>query len=366
MVRRQGALESLAMTDSFWRGKRVLVTGHTGFIGSWLCLWLHRLGAEVSGIALDPPSQPSLFEVARISRMVSDERCDIRDAAALGRTMRRMQPEVVFHLAAQPLVRQGYASPVETFATNIMGTVHVLEGLRSVPSVVAAVVMTSDKCYANDESGRPLKESDSLGGFDPYSSSKACAEIITASYRNSFLREVCVPVATVRAGNVIGGGDWAADRLLPDIVRAFAAGQPASIRHPEATRPWQHVLDPVSGTLALAEELATHGNDFAEPWNFGPDAQDAKTVSDIAALAAKLWGQGASIEIDTQKHVHEARRLGLDATKARSRLGWRPRWPVDRAVSESLIWYKAHLNGENMQRCSLAQIESFAAGGVHG
>jgi len=350
------------MVDGFWAGKRVLVTGHTGFIGSWMCLWLHRLGAEISGIAIDPPSQPNLFEVARVSDLIADERHDIRDAASVVEAVQRLRPEIVFHLAAQSLVRPGYATPVATFATNVMGTVHVLEALRSTPGVAAAVVMTSDKCYANDDSGRAMTESDPLGGYDPYSSSKAAAEIVAASYRDSFLREKGVPLATVRAGNVIGGGDWAADRLLPDIVRAFSANKAVRIRNPLSTRPWQHVLDPVAGCLALAKALATRGNEFAEAWNLGPDASQSKSVSHIAGLAARIWGQGASIEADIQNDVHEAHLLRLDASKARRRLAWAPAWDVDRAVAESLSWYKAHLSGDDMQRYSLTQIAAFAAG----
>jgi len=355
------------MTDPFWHGRRVLVTGHTGFIGSWLCLALHRAGATVAGVALDPPTQPNLFEAARVGSLIArDERCDIRDAAGIAEALRRSEPEVLFHLAAQPLVRLGYATPVETYATNIMGTVHVLDALRSLRGVVAAVIMTSDKCYANDDSGRPLNEADALGGYDPYSSSKAGAEIVAASYRDSYLREGGVPLATVRAGNVIGGGDWAADRLLPDIVRAFAAGRPVSIRNPAATRPWQHVLDPIAGCMTLAKALATYGNDYAEPWNFGPSDAGRKTVSYLANLAGRIWGSGATVTMDGERHAHEAHLLSLDTSKAQSKLGWQTRWQVERAVLESLNWYKAHLNGEDMQQYSLAQVDAFAESGNHG
>lgn len=355
------------MSDSFWRGRRVLVTGHTGFIGSWLCIALHRAGAVVVGVALDPPTQPNLFEVARVGSLIAgDERCDIRDAAGIAAALRRSEPEVLFHLAAQPLVRLGYTTPVETYATNIMGTVHVLDALRFLRGVVAAVVMTSDKCYANDDSGRPLKEADPLGGYDPYSSSKAGAEIVAASYRDSYLRQGGVPLATVRAGNIIGGGDWAVDRLLPDIVRAFAAGRPVSIRNPAATRPWQHVLDPIAGCMTLARALAMHGNDYAEPWNFGPSARDCMTVSHLVDMAAQIWGGGAAATVDRERHAHEAHLLSLDTSKAQSRLGWQSQWQIERAVRESLNWYKAHLNGEDMQSYTLAQIEAFSGGGTDG
>jgi CDP-glucose 4,6-dehydratase len=275
------------------------------------------------------------------------------------------RPDVVFHLAAQALVRESYRTPIETYATNVMGTVHVLDALRHHPGAEAVVVVTSDKCYANDESGRPLRELDPLGGVDPYSSSKAGAELVAASYRDSFLRSSGVPVATVRAGNVIGGGDWAADRLLPDIVRAFACGQPVRIRHPTATRPWQHVFDPIAGCMALAEALAMHGNEYAEPWNFGPDPRESKPVSHVVAVATESWEKGGSFEIDSDRHVHEAHELRLDASKAQTRLGWRPRWDVDRAVRESLKWYRAHFEGEDMLRYSQAQIAEFSGAGRH-
>lgn len=347
------------MNPEFWRGRRVLLTGHTGFKGSWLTMWLHSMGAKVTGVALEPPSEPSLFEAARVEGIIDDKRADVRDMKALTEIFETCKPDIVFHLAAQALVREGYRDPLGTFSTNVIGTANVLEAIRAQPQVRAAVVVTSDKCYDNDESGRPFKEGDRLGGYDPYSSSKACAELVTSSFWRSFLRETMTGVATVRAGNVIGGGDWAKDRLLPDMIRGFSSSTAVRIRNPAAIRPWQHVLEPLSGCLLLAEALATGGRGFTTAWNFGPPASDARTVAYLATKAASVWGAGARWEVDARPQPHEAHHLELDSARARDLLNWRPRWHVDRAIEETVAWYVSHVDGGDMYQYSLAQIEAF-------
>ena len=347
------------MNSTFWRGRRVLVTGHTGFKGSWLSIWLHAMGARVTGISLDPPSQPNLFEVAGVSRLLTDRRVDIRDFGALARAVSLSDPEIVFHLAAQAIVRDGYRDPLGTFSTNVLGTAHLLETIRQCGQVRAAVVVTSDKCYENDESGRAFSEGDRLGGHDPYSSSKACAELVTSSYRRSFLGDSRVGVATVRAGNVIGGGDWARDRLLPDLVRGFVTPPHARIRSPGAVRPWQHVLEPLAGCLTIAERLAAGRRDLATAWNLGPNDVDVGTVSYVAARAAAAWGDGANWEIETEPQPHEAGRLQLDSSRAREMLGWKSRWTVDRAVDETVRWYVAHARGSDVLALCREQIASY-------
>jgi CDP-glucose 4,6-dehydratase len=336
------ALESVVMHAGFWRGKRVFVTGHTGFKGGWLCLWLNRLGAEVAGYALPPDTRPSLFEAANIKSAVRSTFGDVRDAKALARALRAHEPEVVFHMAAQALVRRSYAQPAETFATNVMGTVNALEAARACSSVRAVVILTSDKCYENRESGRNYREDDPLGGRDPYSASKAGAELATQSWRQSFFAERRGPVvASARAGNVLGGGDWAEDRLLPDIMRALARNAPAGIRNPSATRPWQHVLDPLAGYLLLAQRLRQHGQVAAGAWNFGPLPNEARTVRWIADRACRLWGDGARWKPATRaRQPYEARLLSLDPAKARKKLGWRPRLSIEEAVEWTVNWYK--------------------------
>lgn len=355
-------LELTVVSPPFWSGRRVLVTGHTGFKGSWLSLWLHSLGAETHGLALDPPTDPSLFEHASIGELLaSDQRVDIRDAAAVRAAVRRVAPEIVIHMAAQPLVRASYDIPLETYATNVMGTAHVLDALRGVDSIRAAVSVTTDKVYENVERPGGYREDEPLGGYDPYSSSKAAAELVTAAYRRSFLAEQGVAVATARAGNVIGGGDWAADRLVPDALAAFAQGRPVEIRNPSAVRPWQHVLEPLSGYLLLAERLVEAPSDFSEAWNFGPDASDAMPVRDIIERIAALWGDGASWIGDHGDHPHEAALLGLDAGKAAARLGWRPRWTLDQALTATVEWQRATLAGESPRATSLEQIAAYEA-----
>lgn len=358
------ALEGLAVNPTFWLGRRVLVTGHTGFKGGWLCLWLQRLGASVTGYALDPPTQPSLFEAARVGEGMNSILGNIRDYDAVWAMVREYRPEVVFHLAAQPLVVQSYQQPVVTYATNVLGTVHLLEAVRQVGGVRAVVNITSDKCYANREWVWGYRENDPMGGDDPYSSSKGCAELVTAAYRASFFAPTDyarhgVALASARAGNVIGGGDWAEDRLMPDIIRAFQAGHPVTIRHPDAVRPWQHVLEPLSGYLLLAERLWTEGPVYAEGWNFGPREEDAQPVHWLVERLAALWGEGAGWRQDGDPHPHEANYLKLDCAKAHEQLGWRPRWNLERALAETVAWYRAHQAGEDLQAVTLAQIESY-------
>lgn len=351
---------------AFWNDRRVLITGHTGFKGSWLSLWLQSMGARVSGFAL-PPQSPALYEMARVGDGMASRFGDVRDPDVLDAALADGQPEVVFHLAARALVRQSYAEPVESFAVNMLGTVHLLESVRRTSSVQAVVVCTSDKCYENRETERPYREDDSLGGHDPYSASKGCAEIVTASYRRSFFGSGGHPaaVASVRAGNVIGGGDWAVDRLVPDAVRAFRAGQPLVIRTPSAVRPWQHVLEPLAGYLCLAQRLSREdGQRFAQAWNFGPDDADERPVGTVATTLAALWRDGAAWQRDgADNHPHEAGLLKLDSGKARERLGWRPRWSLDKALAATISWYKAQAAGADMRAATLAQIAAYMAAG---
>lgn len=352
------------MTLGFWRGKRVFLTGHTGFKGSWLSLWLHQLGADVTGYALNPPTNPSLFEVAKVGEGMRSIIADIRDADALAKAMREARPDIVIHMAAQPLVRYSYVAPVETYATNVMGTVHLLDAVRQTDNVRAVVVVTSDKCYENKEWPWGYRENEPMGGYDPYSNSKGCAELVTAAYRTSYLNpakhsEHGVAIASGRAGNVIGGGDWAADRLIPDILRAIEAGRPVHIRSPHAIRPWQHVLEPLNGYLNLAEKLFTEGPAYAEGWNFGPADEDAKPVQWIVERLTQSWGEGASWELDTNPQPHEAHYLKLDCSKARAKLGWHPRWNLQTTLQSIIHWHKQALSGDNMQMVSLRQIAEY-------
>jgi CDP-glucose 4,6-dehydratase len=354
---------ALAMTVSpnFWRGKRVLLTGHTGFKGSWLSLWLQSLGAQVHGLALEPPTTPNLFTVAQVAQgMASSTIGDIRDLATVQQAMQAAQPDIVIHMAAQPLVRLSYAEPVETYATNVMGTVHVLESARHSASVKSIVVVTTDKCYDNKEWAWGYRENEPMGGHDPYSNSKGCAELVTSAYRRSFMQGQGKAVATARAGNVIGGGDWAADRLVPDILRAFEQNQPVVIRNPHATRPWQHVLEPLSGYLSLAEQLYTQGQAFAEGWNFGPKDDDAQPVQWIVEHMVRSWANGASWQQDGGTHPHEANYLKLDISKAKARLGWQPRWPLAMALEKISAWHHAYLSSANMHEFTLKQIQNYA------
>lgn len=359
----------MTISSTNWRGRPVLVTGHTGFKGGWLALWLHQLGAMVYGYALNPPTKPALFEVARIgSLLVSDMRADLADLVQLKLALSKAQPEVVFHLAAQPLVREGYRDPLGTLATNVMGTANLLEAARGVDSVRAIVLITTDKVYENREWLYPYREVDRLGGHDPYSASKAASEIVAACYRASFFDEKKghpVHVATARAGNVIGGGDWAVDRLVPDCLRAFAAGESVRLRFPRAVRPWQHVLEPLAGYLLLAEHLlAPDGAKLARAWNFGPDASGDATVGEVAELAAQFWAKDARVErAPAAGHPHEAAMLRLDSTSARNELGWKPRWPLEHAIKQTVAWHHAWIRGADMTAVSLDQIRAHQAAG---
>lgn len=357
-------MANMAITTP-WRGRRVLLTGHTGFKGSWLSLWLAGLGAEVYGLALDPPDQLGLFTVAGVGGMLaSDCRADIRDFEAVRACFQAARPEVVFHLAAQPLVTDGYEFPLETFATNVQGTAHVLEAARQVDTVRAAVVVTTDKCYENKEWLHPYRENDRLGGHDPYSSSKACAELVTAAFRSSYFSapDRSLPAATARAGNVIGGGDWAANRLLPDCVRAFRAGGTLRLRYPQAVRPWQHVLDPLAGYVALAERLlGPEGVRFAQGWNFGPDVADSRSVGEVSRDACGLLGVAVEILSDVPR-LHEAGLLRLDSTLAREMLGWQPQWRLEQAIAETVEWYLRWADGDDMLAFSRGQIDRYRQG----
>ncbi len=350
--------ESVGMTD-FWRGKRVLVTGHTGFKGSWLCLWLQHLGAELCGYALAPPTTPSLFAVADVERDMRSVVGDIRDFEGLLETMAQWQPQVVLHLAAQPLVGEGYRQPVDTYAVNVMGTVHLLEAARQTKSVRAVVCVTSDKCYENQGWAWGYRESDPMGGSDPYSSSKGCAELVTAAYRRSFFApEADVGVATARAGNVIGGGDWQAERLVPHLLAALARGEAALLRRPSAVRPWQHVLEPLSGYLALAQCLFEDGAAFGEAWNFGPNTDAVKPVSWLAERLGARWGETNPWQQE-RIEFHEASMLALDSAKAQQRLLWQPVLALEEALQWTVNWAKAYGAGENMRDVTLSQIAEY-------
>lgn len=346
------------MSPDFWHGKRVLITGHTGFKGSWLSLWLQVLQANVTGYALAPPTNPSLFEIAKVEAGMTSIIGDIRDIHCLQAAFTEYQPEIVIHMAAQPLVLYSYANPVETYSTNVMGTVNLLEAVRNTQSVRAVVNVTTDKCYENRNWVWGYRETEAMGGFDPYSSSKGCAELITAAYRQSFFQSTETALASARAGNVIGGGDWAKDRLIPDFLRAIDAGATLKIRSPQSTRPWQHVLEPLSGYLQLAEHLFQKGNAFAEGWNFGPHDEDARPVSWIVEQLAAMH-HDVKWQYDEVQQQHEAHYLKLDSSKAKIRLGWQARWRLQTALQKTLQWHLAWRNGENMQALSLQQIAEY-------
>lgn len=347
------------MSSSFWKDKNVFLTGHTGFKGGWLALWLNDMGAKVHGYALQPPTTPNLFTVALVEEcLASSTIADIRDATTMKSSMQAARPDIVIHMAAQPLVRESYKDPVETYATNVMGTVNIFEAVRNTPSVKAVVNITTDKCYENREWLWSYRENEPMGGHDPYSSSKACAELVTSAYRSSFLDGDGIQLASVRAGNVIGGGDWATDRLIPDFLRALDANQMLNIRSPKATRPWQHVLEPLAGYILLAEKLYIEGSDFADAWNFGPDEADTQTVQWIVEHFCALV-PGAKWQTDGQPQPHEANVLKLDSSKARTLLNWEPQWNLATTLDKTLEWHTAWKGGENMTEISLQQIHAY-------
>jgi CDP-glucose 4,6-dehydratase len=347
------------INPDFWRNKRVLLTGHTGFKGGWLSLWLQSMGVTLRGIALAPPTLPAIFEVARVAEGMEHRIVDIRDYSAVQIQIEEFQPEIIIHMAAQPLVRLSYSQPIETYATNVMGTLHVLEAARHAGSVKAIVNITTDKCYENREWIWGYRENEPMGGHDPYSSSKGCVELVSSAYRKSFLKDAGIAMATARAGNVIGGGDWAQDRLMPDILRALEKHEPVQIRNPHAIRPWQHVLEPLSGYLSLAERLYTHGQADAEGWNFGPRDEDARPVQWIVEHMCSIWGQGASWTLQPGDHPHEASFLKLDISKACQRLKWAPRWTLETALRHITVWHQAWLSGQDMRALCLSQIEQY-------
>ncbi len=351
----------MVVNSGFWNNKKVLVTGHTGFKGSWLCLWLQELGANVVGYALAPPSDPNLFQEANVEQGMTSLFGDIRDLGEMQKAIDKYKPEIIIHMAAQPLVRYSYNNPVETYSTNVMGTVNVLEAIRKCSNVKAVLVITTDKCYENKEWLWGYREDDPVGGHDPYSSSKACAELVIAAYRKSYFNGDTnqISLASARAGNVIGGGDWATDRLLPDMVRAITECRPVQIRNQNAVRPWQHVLEPLYGYLLLAQRLYEDGEAYAEGWNFGPNDSDAKPVQWVVEKVIQRWGEDVSWTVDNDMHPHEAHYLKLDCSKARTRLNWQPKWTLEQSLERITAWHIAHQSGQDMRKFSLNQINDY-------
>ncbi|MBM70889.1 MAG: CDP-glucose 4,6-dehydratase [Haliea sp.] len=353
---------SANVNPDFWQGKKVFLTGHTGFKGSWMTLWLKSMDAKVKGFALEPPTSPALFLEARVAEGIESEIRDIRDLDAVTSSMTEFDPDILIHMAAQPLVRLSYREPVETYATNVMGTVHVLEAARQCKSLKAIVNVTTDKCYANREWVWGYREYEPMGGHDPYSSSKGCSELVTAAYRSSFFDSPETAwLASARAGNVIGGGDWADDRLIPDILRAFEKKQPVIIRNPQGARPWQHILEPLSGYLLLAEKLSTEGAEYAQGWNFGPRDEDVRAVEWILNYMVSVWGEGASWHLDRSSLPHEAQLLKLDISKAAGKLHWQPRWPLEQALLSIVDWQRCWLGKGDIQQKTLDQITQYQA-----
>ena len=350
------------VNKEFWNTKRVFLTGHSGFKGSWLSLWLQSMGAIVKGYALAPNTTPNLFTEAQVSEQMESEFGDIRDLKLLSKSMLDFDPEILIHMAAQPLVRLSYLEPVDTYTTNVMGTVNVLEAARSCSNLKAIVSVTTDKCYENNEWEWGYRENEAMGGHDPYSSSKGCAELVTSAYKRSFFNaENTASVASARAGNVIGGGDWADDRLIPDILKAFEKSTPVVIRNPLATRPWQHVLEPLSGYLVLAQELYTNGKDYAEAWNFGPKDDDCKPVHWILDQLVAHWGEGATWELDKNNNPHEAGFLKLDCSKAANRLKWQPKWGLQETLQFIIEWHQIHLHGGDVKKQCLKEIKKYSS-----
>ena len=353
-------METVVSMDHWWQGRRVFVTGHTGFMGGWLCSYLLKKGANVSGYALAPPTTPSFFQAVGLGdRLARSTIGDIRDLSGLKAAMTAAQPDVIFHLAAQPLVLTAHSEPVDTFETNVMGTVNVMEAARDIPGLLAMLLVTTDKVYQNKNWHWPYRENDPLGGKEPYSASKAASEYVVDAYRHSYLSET--GVATLRVGNIIGGGDWADNRLLPDAIRDFSNGKPLILRNPRATRPWQHVLDPLPGYLALAQCLAEDAKGYSSGWNFGPATTDCLPVADVARALAHEWGQGATVEISETSRIFEEKLLSLDSSKAQADLGWRPHWRLPEALRALASWHKAHAAGHDMWELTQAQIEAFDA-----
>jgi CDP-glucose 4,6-dehydratase len=348
----------MMIDQGFWQGKRVFLTGHTGFKGSWLSLWLSLLGAKVKGYALSPPTSPSLFNEAEVGKVINSQIGDIRDQKMLHESMTTFNPDILIHMAAQPLVRYSYEAPIETYETNVIGTAKVLEVARSCTNLKAILNITTDKCYENDERSEGYKENSPMGGHDPYSSSKGCAELVASAYSRSFLQEQGVGLASVRAGNVIGGGDWADDRLIPDILRSFEKNKPVVIRNPKATRPWQHVLEPLSGYLVLAQKLYENQEDYTEGWNFGPNEKDVRPVDWILDKMIVKW-PNASWELDQNSNPHEAGFLKLDISKAESKLGWKPVWDLGQTLDKIIDWHQSWLNKEDMSVICIKEIAQF-------
>lgn len=367
MVFRKGSLEVMeikyaSVSPAFWKDKKVFLTGHTGFKGGWLSLWLHSMGARITGYSLAPLSTHNLFDILQIGSLVERSYiADIRDFLSLKNAMRLAEPDIVIHMAAQPLVRYSYLNPVETYETNIMGTVNLLECLRYIDSVRATLIVTTDKCYQNKEWFWGYRENEPMGGYDPYSSSKGCAELVTAAYRQSYFMNTNTinHIASARAGNVIGGGDWSNDRLVPDAIRSFEKNETVTIRNSMATRPWQHVLEPLSGYMILCQSLYNDGEKFSSAWNFGPRDGDNRTVSQLINLLAHSWGCGANWKKDSSKHPHEATFLKLDCSKAHAKLGWMPKWDLETAILKTVDWHKSYHLNEDMRAVSLAQVQNY-------